>query len=86
MMTADATRQDTSLTTAEIRYHSPDQPELVRVFVWQDYDLAPNYPRLSRFLDYWSRTIEGQVDSVRIAPAGPRYALAIRPACSLALH
>ena len=32
------------LTMAEIRYHRPDAPSLLQLFVWQDYDLAPDFP------------------------------------------
>ena len=32
------------LTTAEIHYHLPDHPSLLQLYVWQDYDLAPEFP------------------------------------------
>ena len=41
------------LTTAEILYHFPDHPDLLQTYVWQDYDLAPEFPTLRRFLDFW---------------------------------
>ena len=34
-----------SLTTAEILYRLPDHPALLQSYVWQDYDLAPNFRR-----------------------------------------
>jgi uncharacterized protein Usg len=34
-----------SLTTAEILYRLPDYPRLLQSF-WQDYDLAPKFPKL----------------------------------------
>ena len=55
------------LTTAEILYHFPDHPGLIQSFTWQDYDLAPDYPVLHRFLDFWRRSIEGRLHSVRVA-------------------
>lgn len=55
------------LTTAEIHYHRPDAPSLLQVFVWQEYDLAPDFPVLFEFLDHWRRDIEGALHSVRIA-------------------
>ena len=55
------------LTTAEILYHMPDHPDLLQTFVWQTLDLAPDYPRIRKFLDYWEREIEGRLHSVRIA-------------------
>ena len=50
---ADLVRQlrDYRLTTAEIHYHLPDHPSLLQSYTWQDYDLAPEYPALCRFLD-----------------------------------
>lgn len=55
------------LATAEILYHMPDHPGLLQTYVWQDYDIAPSYPVLSRFLDFWTREIEGALHSVRVA-------------------
>lgn len=55
------------LTTAEIHYHLPDQPSLLQLYVWQEYDLAPRFPELKSFLDFWSRTIEGKLHSVVVA-------------------
>jgi uncharacterized protein Usg len=57
------------LTTAEILYHFPDHPRLLQSFTWQDYDLAPDFPVLHRFLDFWRRSIEGRLHSVRVASA-----------------
>jgi len=37
--------------------------------VWQDLDLAPRYPVLRRFLDFWVREIDGRLHSVRVASA-----------------
>jgi uncharacterized protein Usg len=37
------------------------------VFVWQDYDLAPTFPSLRKFLDYWQKELDGPLRSVRIA-------------------
>ena len=58
------------LTTAEVFYHMPDHPGLLQTFLWQTYDLAPDYPRLMRFLDHWRSHIEAVIHSVRVAHAG----------------
>jgi len=58
------------LTTAEILYHMPDHPDLLQSFVWQTLDMAPRYPVLRKFLDYWVNNIEGRLHSVRIAQRG----------------
>ncbi|RME68819.1 MAG: Usg family protein [Alphaproteobacteria bacterium] len=55
------------LATAEILYHLPDHPGLLQSFTWQTLDLAPRFPRLCRFLDYWTHNIEGTLHSVRVA-------------------
>ena len=55
------------LTTAEILYHMPDHPGLLQTFVWQDLDLAPEFPVLRRFLDFWRRSLEGKLHSVTVA-------------------
>jgi len=57
------------LTTAEIIYHLPDHPDLLQSFVWQKLDRAPDFPELSRFLDFWSRNIEGKLHSEKIGQA-----------------
>lgn len=55
------------LTTAEILYHMPDYPGLLQSFVWQHMDVAPDYPRLHKFLEFWQDNIEGRLHSVTVA-------------------
>lgn len=55
------------LTTAEIHYHLPDHPALLQLYVWQEYDLAPKFPTLKGFLDFWTKELDGVLHSVRIA-------------------
>ncbi len=54
------------LATAEILYHLPDHPRLLQTYVWQDYDIAPRFPVLNRFLEFWTGQIEGRLHSVRV--------------------
>ncbi|HUB48003.1 MAG TPA: usg protein [Acetobacteraceae bacterium] len=61
--------KDYRLTTAEILYHLPDHPRLLQTYVWQDLDLAPEYPVLHKFLEFWDRELDGKVHSVRVATA-----------------
>jgi len=56
-----------SLTTAEILYRMPDHPSLLQSFVWQDYDLHPEFPKLAKFLDFWSKNLDGKLYRVRVA-------------------
>lgn len=58
------------LATAEIIYYMPDHPRLVQTFVWQTLDLAPRFPRLMSFLDFWRREIEAVIQSVQVASCG----------------
>ncbi|HET7718143.1 MAG TPA: usg protein [Bauldia sp.] len=55
------------LTTAHILYGMPDHPSLLQTYVWQAYDLAPQFPELRRFLDFWQRELEGPLHSVTVA-------------------
>ena len=55
------------LATAEILYHMPDHANIIQSYIWQDYDLAPEYPVLNKFLDFWMRELEGPLHSVRVA-------------------
>ncbi len=59
--------QDYRLTTAEILYYMPDHPGLLQTYIWQELDLAPRYPVLRDFLDFWSRNLDGKLHSVRVA-------------------
>ena len=55
------------LTTAEILYYLPDHPSLLQSYIWQDYDLFPEFPALKKFLDFWTRTLEGPLFKVSVA-------------------
>jgi len=57
------------LTTAEILYHLPDHPHVLQSFLWQHLDIAPEFPVLRKFLDFWTRNIEGKLHSVKVARA-----------------
>ena len=55
------------LTLAEIIYHMPDHPGLLQSFVWQDLDLAPRFPVLHKFLDFWTTNLDGALHTVRVS-------------------
>ena|SRR5260370_20481769 len=71
MVSADFRRQlqGFGLTTANILYRIPDHPGILQSFVWQLYDLHPHFPELRKFLDFWSRELDGPVYSVMVAHA-----------------
>ena len=56
-----------SLTTAEILYRLPDHPGLLQTFLWQDYDIAPRFPRLSAFLSFWRDNLEGPLYRITVS-------------------
>ncbi len=68
------------LTTAEILYRMPDHPSLLQSYLWQDYDLFPDFPTLKKFLDFWTRTLEGPLFKVTVG-----HQRLIRPAVLKAL-
>ena len=55
------------LTTARILYRRPDHQWLLQSYVWQDYDLAPGFPKLTDFLDFWAANLDGALYRVRVA-------------------
>lgn len=61
--------QGWSLATAEIYYRMPDARSVLQTFVWQDYDIAPKFPQLRKFLDFWARELDGPIHSVRVCHA-----------------
>ena len=55
------------LTTAEILYHMPDHPAVLQSFIWQELDIAPRFPVLSKFLNFWTLNLDAKIHSVRVA-------------------
>ncbi len=55
------------LAMAEITYRLPDYPSVLQTFIWQHYDLAPEFPVLRRFLAFWEKNLDGKLHSVRVA-------------------
>ena len=55
------------LTTANILYRRPDHPWLLQSYVWQNYDLCPDFPELQSFLEFWQKSLEGVLHSVTVA-------------------
>ncbi len=68
-MTLALQMRDYRLTTAEILYHLPDHPAVLQSFIWQNLDLAPKFPELRKFLDFWTSSLDGKLHSVRVGAA-----------------
>ena len=68
------------LMTAQIFYRMPDYEHLIQTYAWQAYDLAPDFPELCKFLDFWDRKLDAAIQSVQythrrlIAPGEWRHA------------
>jgi uncharacterized protein Usg len=60
---------------------------VLQSFLWQQLDLAPDFPALRRFLDYWTHNLDGKLHSVNVANAplltAGRFS---HPTVSLQLH
>ena len=61
MVSEDFRRQVSGygLTTAYILYRRPDHRWLLQSYVWQNYDLFPEFSELQRFLAFWMEKLEG---------------------------
>ena len=55
------------LTTAKILYRRPDHLWLLQTYVWQKYDIFPDFPELKSFLDFWKNKLDGPLHSVIVA-------------------
>jgi uncharacterized protein Usg len=60
---------DYRITTAEILYWMPDHRHVLQTYIWQNVDLAPRFPNLTKFLDFWDRELEGKLHKVTVANA-----------------
>ncbi len=74
------------LATAEVLYYMPDHPKLLQSFVWQTLDLAPSYPRIHKFLDFWRTEIDAVIHSVRLASGEQLAPAKVRNAATILHH
>lgn len=57
-----------SMCLWEFTYWHPDRRlVLAPPMMLQKYDLVPGYPELRKFLDFWTKNIEGKLHSVRVS-------------------
>ncbi|RDJ12208.1 usg protein [Rhizobium grahamii] len=57
--------QGYGLATAQIIYRMPDHRTILQTYIWQDYDLAPDFPEMRSFLKFWQEKLDGPLHSVR---------------------
>lgn len=55
------------LATAIILYRRPDYRWLLQTYIWQDYDICPQFPELHSFLKFWTTSLDGPLHSVTVA-------------------
>ena len=55
-----------TVATVQVVYYIPDYLHIVNEFVWQTDDQLPEYPRITRFLDYWDKNIDGPIKEAYI--------------------
>jgi uncharacterized protein Usg len=55
------------LTTAQILYRMPDYRSVLQTYVWQNYDLFPDFPALTDFLNFWENKLDGPLVAVTVA-------------------
>ena len=59
-----------TVATVQVVYYIPDYLHIVNEFVWQTDDQLPEYPRITRFLDYWDNNNDRPIKEVYIYDQG----------------
>ena len=86
LTTPHADPEGFGLTTAQIIYRVPDHLELLQDFVWQEYDVFPQFPTLRKFLAFWEEKIEGPIHSITVAHARLIHPVELRALKSARVH
>ena len=59
-----------TVATVQVIYYIPDYLSIVQEFIWQTEDQLPEYPRITKFLNYWDKNIDGPIKEVYIYDQG----------------
>jgi len=78
--------EDYGLTTAQIVYRMPDHLDRFQDFLWQQYDIFPQFPSLRRFLAFWQAEIEGPLHSITVAHARLIHPVELQALANRLLH
>ena len=62
--------QKWTVATVQVVYYIPDYLNILNEFVWQTDDQLPEYPRITEFLNYWDKNIDGPIKEVYIYDQG----------------
>ena len=65
-MTIEIILRKWTVASVQVVYYIPDYMNLVNEFIWQTEDQLPEYPRITRFLDYWDKNFDGPIKEVYI--------------------
>ena len=61
------------LTTIKVTYFLPDYKSILQEFVFQQYDILPEYPKLNKFIRFWRKNIEAEIHRVDFSSAFSEY-------------
>ena len=59
-----------TVVTVQVVYYTPDYLHIVNEFMWQTEDQIPEFPRITKFLNYWDKNIDGPIKEVHIYDEG----------------
>jgi len=52
------------LVLLNVNYYLPDYTSIIQEFIWQTKDVAPELPRVHKFLNFWHHNIEAVISEV----------------------
>ena len=61
------------LTTIKVIYFLPDYDSILQEFVFQQYDIMPEYPKLTKFIKFWRKNIEARIHRVDFSSTFSEY-------------
>ena len=61
------------LTTVKVIYYLPDYNHILQEFIFQQYDIRPDYPKLDKFLRFWKKNIEARIHRVDFSSSFSEY-------------
>ena len=54
-------------------YYLPDYDHILQEFVFQQYDIVPEYPKLDKFVKFWRINIEARIHRIDFSSALSEY-------------
>ena len=64
---------ENDLTTIKVIYYLPDYDHILQEFVFQQYDIVPEYPKLKKFIRFWKKNIEAEIHRVDFSSVFSEY-------------